>query len=150
MKHILLSIFALFLVLGVQAQNSGFMFDTIETSSSIDTVDLYPGYTNEGGSATGAYSKLFAPGGNMTCYCEADSLSGSTAGTMYLQYGHGSSPTIWYTAKTTTLNGAATITAYQQSSPFGFNRMRVRAISASGTQNTRIRCSWGYDPDFNH
>ena len=150
MKKFIFSLLATLSVICVNAQNSGFMFDTIETSSSIDTVDLYPGYSNEGGTVNGTYSKLFKPGGTFTCYCEADSLSGSTNATMYLQYGHTSSPTIWYNKTTTTLNGAAVITAYTHSAPLGFDRVRVRSISASGTQNTRVRCSWGYDPEVNY
>lgn len=152
MKKILL--FAMLFVgfVSAQAQNSGFMFDTLESVSGIDTVYLYPGGdagVGDDSTTTVTESKLFQPGGILTVFCETDSLSGATGATMVLQFGHTSDPTIWYDKTTTTLNGAAVQEVLTSDTSFGFNRWRIRVIGASSTQKTRIRCSWAYSPKPN-
>lgn len=147
MKNLFLfALFALALYVPKTEAQSFYLLDTLESSSSIDTVILYFGgdaWGDEGVTdVEDAY--LFQPGGVFTCYCETDSLSGSTNATMYLEYGMGSDPPIWLRETTTALNGAATQTIETQTTTFGYNRARIWAVTASGTQNTRIKCTATY------
>lgn len=97
--------------------------DTVTTSSSIDTVDFTLG-------------TFYGP----TAYeiqISADSLSGSTAATAYLEYSGKVSGSDWVSLSSTTINGVTTRARLTGDIIKG--RLRLRVISANGTQSTTVR-----------
>lgn len=152
-KFILLGlIFALFAVSGY-SQNSGYMLDTIQTSSSSDTVIMYPGGTSGShGAASLSASKTFS-GGILNVYVETDSLSGTAQSVLKLQYGYGTSPVVWYDKTTTILNGASVQPILTTDATFGANKWRLYGYSrasngnaGSSTQKIRIKANWALTP----
>lgn len=150
---LLLTVVTAFLVSAIPneavAQNTGFFFDTIETSSSADTLILYPG-GGSGGAASATLSKIFNGRGEMHVYMETDSLSGAAGATAILQYGHGGTPTIWYDKTTTVLNGAAVQKVLTADTAWGFTKWRLYCITVgSTTQKIRVKVSWAFKPNTN-
>ena len=149
-----------------RAQYAGYLNDTLKSSSSIDTVILYPGGTTAKGALTATAAKAFSVPGQLSMVIRTDSLSGSTNATIRLQVCTAYDPLTWISvpldnattfasdALSQTLNGATA----QYFAPkgddlhlgwmdFPFLKWRILAITASGTQNTRIRVDWRFKPE---
>lgn len=131
----------------VSGQYTGYLLDTLESSSSIDTVILYPGGTTSAGAASVSASKYFTAPGSLSLIIHTDSLSGSTNATLYVEVANRISPNLWDRVSTTTLNGAATQKIHYSDDIFANSRWRIWAVTASGTQNTKIQCEWLFKPD---
>lgn len=71
-----------------------------------------------------------------------DSLSGSNAGTAYLQVCNDRTGTNWYNVQTLTLDGATTQQVLYEGIAYA-RRMRVYFISPSGTRSTKVQV-YGY------
>jgi len=67
-----------------------------------------------------------------------DSLSGSNAGTFYLQFSNDRSGSVWYNAQTTTINGPTQQNVLYEGIVYA-RRMRVYFITPSGTRSTKVR-----------
>jgi len=144
----LFSFFAILMASTVQvnAQYTGYLMDTLESSSSVDTVILYPGGTTFEGAATSTLAKAFTVPGDLDVIIHTDSLTGSTNATLYLEVANATTPNIWYRASTTTLNGAAVQQIHYEDNDFVNRKWRLWAVTASGTQNTRIKAEWNFKP----
>jgi hypothetical protein len=97
--------------------------DTISTSSSIDTVDF-------------TFASIYSPQ-RYAFQLNADSLSGSTAATCYLQLNTDLSGADWVALETVTVNGVST--RGYETGDIERGLLRCRCISASGTQSTTVR-----------
>ena len=131
----------------VNAQYTGYLLDTLKSSSSIDTVILYPGGTTSRGATTATLSKAFTVPGDLSVIIHTDSLSGATNATLYVEFANANTPNIWYRASTTTLNGAAVQQIHVEDNDFTSRKWRIWAVTASGTQNTRIKAEWNFKPE---
>lgn len=122
-KLIFLVVFGLMAVLSIAQPTIpvSFSVDTISTSSSVDTVTFTaPDYAFEY-----KYEWLF----------HADSLSGSTGATAYVQHAARNS-TKYVTITSTVIDGVQTLYRYAGSVLGG--RVRLLVIAPSSTQSTKI------------
>lgn len=176
----LLSFFITLLVTTVSGQNTGGRLDSLSASSAVDTCKFYPGGTLYGlATMAGVYStsvKTFLGPGILTIDIVSDSLSGSTAGSLYVQYYDGTGTprekdwvgagdgtmTTWRGANGTlaTATGgylaldkpiSTTYSATRQyavytNTTFGHRRWRVIAYCASSTQLTTVGINWKFTP----
>lgn len=135
------------------AQSSdGQMWDTVSTSTSIDTVYMYPGTGTHG--ALFAASKTFTGRGGLANYIVVDSLTGATAVQIKLQYSNRTTPTKWYDKATYTLNAPVGGWPYKvltHDTEFPFVRWRYEMISlasngtaGNSTQKTRLWDVWSW------
>jgi len=149
LTNFILALFALALILGSCNKRAGgvvlssapniFKFvsldeDTISTSSSVDTVDFTIGTFNSPVS--------------YEIQISADSLSGATDATAYVEYQAATSGSDWVSIDQATINGVTT-RDLETGSILG-GRLRVRIISGSGTQSTTVRAAAviaGRDPN---
>lgn len=81
--------------------------------------------------------KVFYGLGSLEVYVVADSISGSTAGNVYIEYSMEPTGSVWYTAQTTAINGVQTL-IHLEDTTMTASRVRVRALGI-GTQSTIIR-----------
>lgn len=100
--------------------------DTLSTSTSLDT-------------SLWNVSKMISQTGEFEYVCRADSISGSTAATGYLETSMtgGASDDEWQIYSTFTINGAGT-TEYKISGTLIGKYVRDRIYAPSGTQSTRL------------
>lgn len=158
MKH-LFSAFILCLLFAVsgQAQNFGAMGvgDTITTSSSTDTGYLYVGTLDV------TKARLLSGFNKLEMNIRLDSLSGGTAGVVYVEYSNATSPTeigdTWYrpapekssltyngttTTSTSlnqwTINGVTTLITWEDDN-FCAKFARFRLLTGSSSASTRMR-----------
>lgn len=123
-KFILLAfvfILAVPMFVSAQATRTVTFSDTLITSSSTDTLTFTTGsYTSPR-----YYEALIA----------ADSLSGGTTGTIYLQQ-EGPTATSWITIETITVDGVQTLS--RKTGRFNGGRLRFYCLAGSSTQNTKV------------
>lgn len=128
MKNIITIFILLFGFVGANAQTFVVTpsVDTISTSSSLDTVTftLLP-----------LYSAV-----NYELQVSADSLSGGTTATCYLQVNQDMAGTDWYNLKTVTIDGVQT-RAFETGSLVR-GTVRCRCLAPSSTQSTAVRVSF--------
>ncbi len=111
-------------------QTVSFTADTISTSSSVDTITF-----SAGSFSTPVYYEW---------YLQADSLSGSTNATAYLQVAAPGTSN-YVTIETITVDGVLT-TSRKTGDYLGAGAMRLRIIAPSGTQSTRVKASAVFSP----
>jgi len=149
MKHIFSILFMALACLSVNAQKgmngvmtsaAGLATDTIITSSSTDTVYLFP----DGTSNVTAYKFRNPYGGELTTYLRTDSLSGSTAATAYLEYCYDAGCSVPVRVDTLVLNGATAQTDNYTDNNFKALYFRYTFIAASSTQTTKVQAGYGY------
>lgn len=144
MKNIFIAALML-LAVGVNAQKKyyyGYATDTLVTSASIDTFDVWLGGTSL------ANAQAFLGDGMLTAHLVTDSLSGATAANAYLEYFYTKSQSLPFRAETfTAINGAAQQSQIKEDTQLAAYKVRLRVITASGTQNTRVRFWWNYKED---
>lgn len=130
----------------VNAQYTGYLLDTLDSSSSIDTLILYPGGTNSNGAASATLSKGFTVPGALDIIIQTDSLSGSTNATLYVEVANATTPNLWHRVSTTTLNGAAVQRINYEDTALTNRKWRIWGVTASGTQKTRVKAEWNFKP----
>jgi len=74
----------------------------------------------------------------ISSHIQADSSTGSTAATAYLQFSNQTSGDYWYSAATVTIDGVQTVDYTEDT--LNANRLRLYVLS-TGTQKTYLR--WG-------
>ena len=160
MKHLLIFLFALFAIGGLQAQTRGSMgADTLTVAGAVDTayLDIFD--------VDLADAKDLSRFDELEMHIRLDSLSGAAGGTLTIGYTQASSPTEigaeWYTAPPATshflyMNGATITTANSttansfttngtrsvlvwRDSDFKAGYARARYVVASSTQSIRLR-----------
>ena len=139
MKQIFLSLLFAVFAFGANAQEDlyGYRTDTLGAS---DTVYFYVGGTN---TASGAAA--IREYGALSIVLVSDSISGSTNGTPIIQYCTDATGTNWYTqASLTAINGAAQQSQITEDAVFLARKARVRVISPSGAQATRLRMHYSF------
>lgn len=139
MKQIFLSILFAVSAFGVSAQEDlyGFRTDTLGAS---DTIYFYVGGTNTAAGATAIREY-----GALSVVLVSDSLSGATNGTALIQYCTDATGTNWYTQATlTAINGATQQSQITEDAVFLARKARVRVISPSGAQSTRLRMHYSF------
>lgn len=163
MKHLLIFLFALFALTGLQAQTRGSMgTDTLTVAGAVDTAYLYIFDVDL------ADAKDLSRFDELEMHIRLDSLSGAAGGTLTIEYTYASSPTEigaeWFTAPPATshflyMNGATVTTANSttansfttngtrsvlvwRDSEFKASYARARYVVASSTQSIRLR-GWG-------
>lgn len=111
-------------------QTISFTTDTITTSSSVDTITF-----SAGSFSAPMYYEWFL---------QADSLSGSTNATAYLQL---SAPgtSNYVTIETIVIDGVLT-TSRKTGNYLGAGSWRLRIIAPSGTQSTRVKAAAVFYP----
>lgn len=152
MKNILIGLLVL-VAFGVSAQKKyyyGYETDTLSTSTSIDTFDVWLGGTSF------ATAQDFVGDGMLTCHMVSDSINGATAAVGYLEYFYTKDQqTVPYRAETfTNLNGATQQSQIKEETQLGAYKVRARLITtnasyavANSSQNTRVRFWWNYKED---
>lgn len=145
MKHILIALMVLVAV-GVNAQKkfySGYGTDTLVTSASLDTFDVWLG------GSSFATAQAFTGDGFLSTHLVTDSLSGGTNATAYLEYFyHKVEQGVPFRAETfTAINGAAQQSQMKEETQLGAYKVRLRVLAPSSTQNTRVRFWWNYKED---
>jgi hypothetical protein len=131
-KYLILSLFA-FVCFNLSAQvqyREGYAIDTFVNS----TVEYI--YPNDAASAGAAVD--FKELGTLEVVIVTDSLSGSTAGTVTLQYCYDDACTYTYDAATLTVNGATQQVSRTEDTDFTPRKWRVK-LAGSGTQTTKCQ-----------
>jgi len=114
-----------------------YRYDTMEdTLTNAETAYLYPS-----DAATAALSPLFREYGALQVTIIADSLSGSTAGTVTLEGCYDATCDHVATITTLTLNGATQQVSTTEDTDFNFLKWRVKSVG-SGTMSQRIRVAY--------
>jgi len=126
MKKLFLIIAVLLAGLTVHAQNA-FTVTHSETLTDADTITYVLDFKD-----------LSKADYYISSHIQADSVSGSTAATAYLQVSNQSSGNYWYSLDTVTVNGVQTIDFHEDE----VRAVRVRMyVLSTGTQSTTFR--WG-------
>lgn len=138
MKYIL----SLFILIAFALQSNaqvqyreGYMIDTL---TNAETSYLYPG-----DAVSAASAGDFKEWGALELVIISDSLSGSTAGTVTLQYCYDDACTYTYDAATLTLNGATQQVSRTEDTEFNARKFRLKSVT-TGTQSTHIRVAYSW------
>lgn len=129
-RLIILMLFACFAFVSAEAQSrleiKAFDLDTLTNAGTVDFD--FP------------YSILTQEGYKYSWQIQADSLSGSTGATAYLQQSNDKTGSLWTTisGKTVTINGVQTLSILE--GDFYGIRQRLRVIG-TGTQSTKLKVS---------
>lgn len=138
----LLAMIVMAFAVPASAQYYGYIQDTVTNSTAIT---LYPGGTTSAGAASAAAAKSLLVNGNLDIIIYADSLSGSTAGTAYIEVANVANPNLWYPVQSYTVNGVQT-TAHFEDTDFSNSKWRLR-VTGGGTQSTKISAEWRFKPE---
>lgn len=130
---ILSFLFALNLNAQFRSEFSELQIDTIGAS---DTIYHYVGGTSW------ATARSFIYPSELVVLVQTDSLSGATGATILVQYCIDDDCSVLYNAGTLTVNGAASQQLRVEDLNFIEQKARVRCISPSGTQATKIQTVW--------
>ena len=86
--------------------------------------------------------------GSLEILVRTDSLSGATGATLLFQYAYDDDCTFWYDAGTATINGAAAQYSRHEDTEFTARKARVRVISPSSTQSTKVQTVYSFKKRF--
>lgn len=135
LKFFLILCLGLFLSAQVNAQAASWEISNsqIKTYYVIDTVSNSTGVTI-------TYPEVIPNGWSYSVQCVADSLSGSTAGTLTLLSSASVNGTVYeaITSGTATIDGVQTLKTWSSATAWPGSKLRITA-SGGGTQSTKIR-----------
>lgn len=122
----------------VNGQRATFGASDPDTLNASETIYQYIGDT----STVWASALEIEYPAELVILVQSDSLSGATAATITVEYCLDNDCTLTYTAGTLTANGAASQQLRVEDLNFVEQKIRVKGVATSGTQETKFQTAW--------